>query len=311
MDGAARLRGFIFPLVTHVSVVVAVYNGERTLERCLASLLAQTLTGHEVIVVDDASTDGTPQLLAAWRRRFPALRVIRLEENQGQRAAQYHGYRAAAGDYLSAVDADDHVGATRLESLFRLTVHAPIVVSGMTRQDAAGGLHPMRNTLLPPPQELREGLLPLEEYFPALYGEPLDKLLRRDLVLAGAERYRLFYGDDAWRRSANMPIFWALLKAGRIWHTAQADYFHVDTPGSASATLTPESAERKMTDVQRRYEFLSREFPGHRALIARKFIRFLEAGMRRKVETLLDADQQRGLEGRFREIRSVLEAGAR
>jgi GT2 family glycosyltransferase len=84
-----------------VSVVVCTYNGGRTLEQCLRSLLALDYPDYEVIVVDDGSTDDTPAILA----RFPGVRAAR-QANGGLSAARNVGLRAAAGAVVAYTDSD-------------------------------------------------------------------------------------------------------------------------------------------------------------------------------------------------------------
>src|SRR5215831_12371129 len=84
-----------------VTVIVPVYNGRATLGSCLAALEASRAGPAEVIVVDDASTDGSGSLAAAM-----GARVIRLEANSGPAAARNRGAAQATGDVLFFVDAD-------------------------------------------------------------------------------------------------------------------------------------------------------------------------------------------------------------
>ncbi|HEX5632504.1 MAG TPA: glycosyltransferase, partial [Gemmatimonadales bacterium] len=86
-----------------VSVVVPTYNREAFIGRTLRSVLAQTSPAHEVIVVDDGSTDGTEAVVAAFGA---AVRYVR-QPNAGVAAARNHGARLAAGDWLAFVDSDD------------------------------------------------------------------------------------------------------------------------------------------------------------------------------------------------------------
>jgi glycosyltransferase involved in cell wall biosynthesis len=93
-----------------ISCVAPVYNGQRFLAEALDSIFAQTYRPIEVIVVDDGSTDGTADVAA----RYPQpIRYIR-QENRGSPAARNAGIRAAAGDFLAFLDADDLWPAEKL-----------------------------------------------------------------------------------------------------------------------------------------------------------------------------------------------------
>lgn len=102
-----------------ISVVVPVYNVEAYVEKCLASLAAQTYPNMEVLVVDDTSTDGGGPICDAWAARDRRFRVLHLPENQGLSAARNEGIRRAAGDYVAFVDSDDYVEPDLLETLYR------------------------------------------------------------------------------------------------------------------------------------------------------------------------------------------------
>ncbi|MBA2742327.1 MAG: glycosyltransferase family 2 protein, partial [Actinobacteria bacterium] len=93
------------PTVPHVSVLVAVSNGERYLRSALASIARQTVSDLEIVVVDDGSTDSTPAVLA----EFPdaRLRVVRNDERQGLAGALNRGLDVARGRYVARMDADD------------------------------------------------------------------------------------------------------------------------------------------------------------------------------------------------------------
>jgi GT2 family glycosyltransferase len=91
----------LLPQPPSVSVVVCTYNGGRTLEQCLRSLLALDYPDYEVIVVDDGSADDTPAILA----RFPGVLAVR-QPNRGLSAARNVGLREAAGEVVAYTDSD-------------------------------------------------------------------------------------------------------------------------------------------------------------------------------------------------------------
>jgi len=96
-----------------VSVVVPAYNASRTLARALHSILIQDWDPIEIIVVDDASTDQTPELAASFSAQ--GVRLVRLSQNGGASMARNAGVHAAAGKYVAFLDADDvwHPGKLR------------------------------------------------------------------------------------------------------------------------------------------------------------------------------------------------------
>lgn len=87
------------------SVVIPVYNGVKTIERTLDSVLLQAYGAHEIIVVDDASTDNTCALIE--RRYVGKVNLIKATINAGSSVARNAGMDAASGDYIAFLDADD------------------------------------------------------------------------------------------------------------------------------------------------------------------------------------------------------------
>lgn len=90
-----------------ISVIVPVYNKEAYLRECVDSILAQTYRNTEVVLVDDASTDGSGSICDSYGKK-ERVRVIH-QENGGPTAACVAGMKAATGDYYMFVDSDDYV----------------------------------------------------------------------------------------------------------------------------------------------------------------------------------------------------------
>ena len=91
-----------------ISVIIPVYRVEAYLRRCVDSVLAQTYTQTEVILVDDGSPDGCPAICDAYAREDGRVRVIH-QENAGLSGARNAGIEAAKGAWLSFVDSDDYL----------------------------------------------------------------------------------------------------------------------------------------------------------------------------------------------------------
>lgn len=96
-----------------ISVIVPVYNVEGYVQPCLDALLAQTWPKLELILIDDASTDGSGDVCEACAARDSRVRVVRFPENRGPSATRNEGVRRASGAYIAFVDADDRAEAVR------------------------------------------------------------------------------------------------------------------------------------------------------------------------------------------------------
>ncbi|MBE8954376.1 MAG: glycosyltransferase family 2 protein, partial [Quinella sp. 2Q5] len=105
-----------------VSVVVPLFNAERYVAACLESLLYQTLTDFEVIVVDDCSTDSSVAVVESYIPKFGGrLKLSRMKKNSGSGGLPRNkGLQHSRGEYIFFVDADDFVTPTALEELYTL-----------------------------------------------------------------------------------------------------------------------------------------------------------------------------------------------
>ncbi len=104
-----------FPRSPRVSVIMAAYNAERHLREALDSILGQTLRDFELIIVDDASTDRTPEILADYARRDARIRLLRNEINLGPSPTGNRGLEVARAPIIARMDADDISALERLE----------------------------------------------------------------------------------------------------------------------------------------------------------------------------------------------------
>ncbi len=101
------------------SVIIPVYNAEKTLRRCVDSLLGQDPEGVELILVNDGSKDGSLELCRDYERRFACVRVVD-KPNGGVSSARNAGLDAARGEHILFVDSDDYVSASLFEDLEQL-----------------------------------------------------------------------------------------------------------------------------------------------------------------------------------------------
>lgn len=102
-----------------VSIIVPVYKVEKYLNRCVKSLLQQTLTDIEIILVDDGSPDRCPAMCDKWTLKDKRIKVAH-KENGGLSSARNVGLTVAQGEYVGFVDSDDDVEKTMYERLYTI-----------------------------------------------------------------------------------------------------------------------------------------------------------------------------------------------
>lgn len=100
-------------MIPRASFIIPVKDGAAYLAECLDSCLVQTQKRIEIIVVDDGSTDSTPQLIEFYKTKDKRIKSIRFEENKGRSAARNAGIEASNSDVLLMLDADDIASPSR------------------------------------------------------------------------------------------------------------------------------------------------------------------------------------------------------
>lgn len=122
-----------------LSVIVPVYNVEKYLDKCVQSIVDQTYSNLEIILVDDGSPDKCPQLCEKWAQRDNRIKVVH-KKNGGLGDARNAGLDIASGDYVAFVDSDDHIAPMMYETLMKKAVECKldVVKSGFMREYHTG-----------------------------------------------------------------------------------------------------------------------------------------------------------------------------
>lgn len=101
--------------MSEVSVLVAVYNSEKYLRACLDSLIRQTLADIQIVCIDDASTDSSPDILQEYAAEDNRIQIITLKTNVGQAKARNEGLKVCNGRTITMVDSDDWLSDNALK----------------------------------------------------------------------------------------------------------------------------------------------------------------------------------------------------
>lgn len=190
-----------------VSVVMSVFNGEVHLREAIESILNQTFSDFEFIVVNDGSTDRTHEIIEEFAQKDKRLRVITNQNNLGLTKSLNRAVKLAKGDYIARMDADDIALPERLEKQVKfLESHEEVGLLGTSyyEVDATGGVIGKKE-LPSTDKEIRSVLIKYNPFFHAsvmmrrevfevvgLYDELIPFAQDYDLWLRIAEKFKVF-----------------------------------------------------------------------------------------------------------------------
>lgn len=125
-----------YPLI---SLIIPCYNAEQTLKKCLTSVIEQSYSNVEIIIVDDGSTDGTSKIYEEFKNTDERITIIS-QDNSGVSKARNKGVKAATGAYICFVDSDDWVETNYCSELYHLLVteNADIAIVEASYEDQNG-----------------------------------------------------------------------------------------------------------------------------------------------------------------------------
>lgn len=104
-----------------ISVIVPVFNSEDYLEKCLDSILNQTLNDIEIILIDDGSTDASLEIIKQYEKKYNNIKY-KTKKNEGQAIARNLGIEMATGRFICFVDSDDYIENTMLQKLYEYAI---------------------------------------------------------------------------------------------------------------------------------------------------------------------------------------------
>lgn len=131
-------------MIPKVSIIVPIYNVEQFLDRCVQSLLNQSLKEIEIILVDDGSPDNCPQMCDDYAQYDKRIKVVH-KKNEGLGMACNSGMEVATGDYIAFCDSDDYVDKAMYETMYKAAIEeqADAVFTGIQTVNQEGIVKPM------------------------------------------------------------------------------------------------------------------------------------------------------------------------
>lgn len=225
-----------------ISVIVPVYKVEKYLNKCVDSIVKQTFTDTEIILVDDGSPDNCGKMCDDWSQRDSRIRVIH-KENGGLSDARNRGIQESSGEYIIFIDSDDFIEPKMLEVLYGLATENDADVS------VCGIFNCYKSKKTPQCEMLEKyvfsGVEALKEYFigKRIPGGVVTRLIKTDI----AKKLEFLYGktyEDAYYS----PKLFLTAKKVAVDTTPLYNYWH------RADSITSMAFTEKAMDVVDAYE---------------------------------------------------------
>ncbi|MBU2974887.1 glycosyltransferase family 2 protein [Zobellia sp. B3R18] len=212
-----------------VSIIVPVYNVERYIEKCLNSLIGQTLKEIEIIVVNDFSPDNSERIILGFKKKDERIVYLKQSENQGQGFARNLGLEKARGEYLLFVDADDYIAKDAAEKLYVMAKELNLDVL------EADHYKVFQDRLTEHKSQAFEGVLTGDQYFdtiPYTLGVVWNKLWRTKFLVQN----NLYFVKGIFEDAIYLSTAMGLVK--RVYRYNYTFYYYVIRENSTMTAIT-------------------------------------------------------------------------
>lgn len=222
-----------FPLI---SVIIPCYNAEKTVEKCLKSVIQQLFTDLEIIIVDDGSTDSTLKICEEFQNKDERIKII-TQTNYGVSKARNEGVKLATGEYVCFVDSDDWVEPNYCSELLNLLVteNADISIIEASYEDESGQVIFEKPTSKENVFEGKRALILLLED-QVIQSHPWGKLYKTKYLkdISFPENLKCFEDYST--------LFKIFDKAEKVVRSDEKLYHYIQLEDSLSHDLSPETA---------------------------------------------------------------------
>lgn len=234
------------------TIIIPVYNAEKSLARCIDSILVHDFHDIEIILVDDGSTDSSPSICDGYSRTDSRIKVFH-QTNSGVSSARNKGIENASGEWLSFVDADDVVLPGYFSEFDKIEDKADLTFFGniFHSNDGCDAIYSLPDKTFKGRHEIEEALVMLKqntvryEY----YGYTWNKFFRTSIIKEHNIRFRegLYYREDEIFTNDYVQHIDALATISHVGY----EYFY---------TLSGQGGRKTALDAWRKYYECSREF---------------------------------------------------
>ena len=289
-----------------ISIIIPCFNAEKTLEKCLESVVQQSYANLEIIIIDDGSTDETSLIYNKFQSNDERILVLKLQ-NSGVSKARNTGVKAATGDYICFVDSDDWAELNYCSELYSLLVgeNADISIVEASYEDENG------NVLCSKPisdEKIFDGnralVLLLEDQ--EIQSHPWGKLFKADLLK------NVHFPENLKCFEDYSTLFKIFNKAVKVVKSNKKLYHYIQREDSLSHNLSPATAYEFFLAIMEVFEFWRNSAKvGDRNKIVKNIVRKLLMVLKRITRNTKEDEMKSEKEEIRRAFNSFLKYSAR
>lgn len=270
-----------------ISIIVPVYNASATIKCCIESVLSQTYTNFELVIVDDGSTDDSLAICEKFAMSDSRI-IVRHQENKGVSAARNFGITLCNGEWISFLDSDDYFGESFLEDLITESSDCDLIIGGYkkkyikTNQVLQGIQFPNKNI------DMDDDCVSFWDYV-LIYGTPWGKLFKSEII----KQHHITFPTDYSLHEDHIFFYEFLKNTNRIKLSDKNGYFYVNY---GTATLSRNSSvdpnlkwnaylhlSEKLKDIIRKFNLKNDCLPLTQNFIIRLYISAVINSYKRKI----------------------------
>lgn len=210
-----------------ISVIVPVYNTEKYLHRCVDSILAQTFTDFELLLVNDGSTDGSGAICDEYAQKDSRVRVFH-KENGGVSSARNIGIDNAQGDWITFIDSDDRIEHRHLYLLYEARTENFSMSSYIYEKKGIQEYECLNDELIILSSENLSNIL-----MKGAFMTPICKLFNREII----ESNKLRYDEEITSREDTLFVWMYLLKIDKVKTISEFTYHYYITGNGLSSKI--------------------------------------------------------------------------
>ena len=251
-----------------ISVIVPVYNIEKYIGKCIQSVLSQTYTDFELLLINDGSKDSSGEICSSWAKKDARIRVIS-KENEGVSVARNLGIDSAKGEFIFFLDGDDWISPECLEKmLLRMTPEVDAVISEWDEPEDEG-----YDSVLITKKKQKEGLVSNEEIWKDIYESFFypkvlwGKLYRKELWNNVRLKKGMIYSEDTY---AMLEVF---QNVRSLYSIQEPLYNYLQRGSGISQKLTTRIYEDYIKTLDFKYQIAQKTYPQFLELSGIEYIR--------------------------------------